>query len=100
MMRLNSGNLHPNMLIAGFMMEGTTRSYDQWYLIIRKNWKLFWINIGIITQNSATLKIKVALAHPAASNGVCSRHRPHYNGNYSKSSIFICLYASFSSLFP
>jgi hypothetical protein len=29
MMRLNSANLHSNMLIAGFIMDGTTRSYDQ-----------------------------------------------------------------------
>jgi len=34
---------------------------------------------------SGKITIKVALAHPAASNGVCSRHRSHYNGNYSKS---------------
>jgi len=27
---------------------------------------------------NCALSIKVALAHPAASNGVCSRHRPKF----------------------
>jgi hypothetical protein len=38
---------------------------------------------------------KVVLAHPTASSGVFSRRSSLYNGNYSNSSISICLYASF-----
>jgi len=36
----------------------------------------YFINIKLIIE---TLKIKVALAHPAASKGVCSHHRSKFH---------------------
>jgi hypothetical protein len=34
--------------------------------------------IEILRVKNIQMKIKVALAHPAASNGVCSRHRSKF----------------------
>ena len=36
------------------------------------------IGSNTILEGDSSAKIKVALAHPAASNGVCSRHRSKF----------------------
>jgi hypothetical protein len=52
--------------------------------------------------SSFNITIKVALAHPAASNGVCSRHRSGYNGTIKNrlfSFAYMLLFLLFSLIF-